>query len=94
MLRRTSAAGFGSLPCEAFEVLGRAALANHQQVHLLRCGAKLLLVSVTAAGAQTLTEITDPAEVERLAGLCRQARPSGAATAFRQVFRPAEKSDG
>ncbi len=94
MLRRTSPNGFGTLPSEAFEVLGRAALANRQQVHLLRCGAKLLLVSVSATGAQTLTEITDSAEVDRLAGLCRQNRSIGAATALRQVFRHAEKSDG
>ena len=54
---------------------GRAPLAGRQHVHLLRCGSKLLLVSVTPGGAETLTEVTDPAEVDRLAGLCRQAHP-------------------
>jgi len=90
LLRRASPRGLGILPAEAFEVLGRAPLAHHQQVHLLRCGNKLLLVSVTATGAETLTEISDPAEVERLAGVCRQTRPAGRAATFRQAFRQAE----
>ena len=61
------------LPTEVVEVLGRAPLAGRQQMHLLRCGNKLLLVSVTPTGAETLTEVTDPVEVDRLSGLCRQA---------------------
>jgi flagellar biogenesis protein FliO len=85
-MRRASPAGGTALPGEVFEVLGRAAMASRQQVHLLRCGNKLILVSVTTAGAETLTEITDPAEVDRLAGLCRQAHPNSATAAFRQVF--------
>jgi flagellar biogenesis protein FliO len=92
-LRRASPNGSATLPCEVFEVLGRAALTNRQQVYLLRCGNKLLLVSVTAAGAETLTEIADPAEVDRLAGLCRQTRSNGAAAAFRQAFRRVENRD-
>ncbi len=89
MLRRASPRGPGALPPEAFEMLGRAALASHQQVHLLRCGNKLLLVSVTATGAKTLTEISDPAEVDRLVGLCRPTRSGGTAS-FRQALRQAE----
>ncbi len=94
MLRRASPRGPGVLPLEAFETLGRAALASHQQVYLLRCGAKLLLVSVTATGTETLTEISDPAEVDRLVGLCRQTRSGGTAASFRQALRQAEKHHG
>jgi flagellar protein FliO/FliZ len=95
MFRRASPKAFGTLPAEVFEVLGRAALANHQQVHLLRLGNKLLLVSVAAVGgASTLAEITDPAEIERLADLCRQARPSSPTAALRQVFKRAEAGNG
>lgn len=91
MLRRASPKGFGTLPAEVFEVLGRAPLANHQQVHLLRLGNKLLLVSVAAAGgASALAEITDSAEIERLDDLCRQARPSSPTAALRQVFKRVE----
>jgi flagellar biogenesis protein FliO len=93
LLRRAAPQGFGALPAEAFEVLGRAALANRQQAQLLRCGNKLLLVCVTPTGAQTLTEITDPAEVDQLVGLCRQSHRNGAATAFRQATRQVENSD-
>ena len=75
------------LPNEVVEVLGRAPLAGRQQMHLLRCGNKLLLVSVTPAGAETLTEVTDPLEVDRLAGLCQQSRPHSATAAFRQIFQ-------
>jgi flagellar biogenesis protein FliO len=90
MLRRASPRGSGTLPLEVFETLGRAALASHQQVHLLRCGNKLLLVSVTATGTETLTEISDPAEVDRLVGLCRRPRSGGTAATFRQALRQAE----
>jgi hypothetical protein len=56
-------------------------------MHLVRFGHKLLLVSVTAGGAETLSEIIEPAEVDRLAGICQQAQPNSATHAFRQVFR-------
>jgi len=92
-LRRASPPGAALLPAEAFEVLGRAPLANRQQAHLLRCGNKLLLVSTGAAGTEPLTEITDPAEVDRLTVLCRQARPTAATTALRHIFRRKGKSD-
>jgi flagellar biogenesis protein FliO len=86
VFRRSAPRASALLPGEVFEVLGRAPLAGRQQVHLLRCGNKLLLVSVTPGGAETLTEVTDAAEVDRLAGLCRQGHPQSASAAFRQVF--------
>jgi flagellar biogenesis protein FliO len=86
-MRRAAPRGSVLLPAEVFEVLGRAPLAGRQQAHLLRCGRKLLLVSVTPAGIETLTEVTEPLEVDRLAGLCRQAQPQGPTAAFRQIFQ-------
>jgi flagellar protein FliO/FliZ len=86
MIRRVAPQGLTRLPNEAFEVLGRAPLAGRQNVHMLRCGNKLLLVSITPAGTETLTEITDPQEVDRLAGLCRQSSPHSSTAAFRQIF--------
>ena len=94
MLRRASPRRAAALPPEVFETLGRAALASHQQVHLLRCGNKLLLVSLSATGAETLTEVTDPTEVERLVGLCRQTRGGGSPATFRQAMRQAEQRHG
>jgi len=86
-LRRSMPAGPRMLPSEVVEVLGRVALAGRQHAHLVRCGNKLLLLSVAPAGVETLTEITDPLEVDRLAGLCQQSHPHSASTAFRQVFQ-------
>ena len=86
-LRRTGAGGLATLPSDVFETLGRAPLTNRQQVHLLRCGSKLLLVSVTPDGAETLAEIDDPDEVVRLTGLCKANHAGSAAVAFRQVLR-------
>ena len=86
IMRRTVPGAVRALPGEVVEVLGRAPLAGRQQVHLIRCGGKLILVSVTPEGAETLTEITDAEEVDRLAGLCRETHPGSATNAFRHVF--------
>jgi flagellar biogenesis protein FliO len=87
LLRKASPGATASLPKEVFEILGRAPLASRQQVHLVRCGRKLLLLSVAQAGIDTLAEIDDPTEVDRLAGLCAQAQPGSATAVFRQVFQ-------
>jgi flagellar biogenesis protein FliO len=86
-MRRTAPGGVTVLPSEVVEVLGRAPLTQRQQLHLLRCGRKLLLVSVCPEGVETLTEIAEPEEVDRLLGLCRQSHPQSASAAFRQVFQ-------
>jgi flagellar biogenesis protein FliO len=85
-LRRTGPKSMTVLPSEVFEVLGHSPLAARQQAQLVRCGGKLLLLSVTAAGAETLAEIAEPAEVERLVGLCQQARPNSATASFRNLL--------
>lgn len=86
MLRRTGSGGLATLPGDVFEPLGRAPLSSRQQVHLLRCGPKLILVSVTPDGAETLTEIDDPDDVTRLTGLCKANQSGSATAAFRQVL--------
>jgi flagellar protein FliO/FliZ len=87
LFKRAMPKGAGSLPSEVVEVLGRTALAPRQMVHLIRVGQKMLLVSISAAGVETLTEITDPLEVDRLAGICGQSSPQSATSAFRHVFQ-------
>jgi flagellar biogenesis protein FliO len=87
LLRRVTPSQVAVLPQEVFEILGRAPLASRHQVHMVRCGRKLLLLSVSPAGIETLAEINDPVEVDRLAGLCVQAQPGSASMAFRQVFQ-------
>lgn len=86
-LRRGMPRGTGALPADVVEILGRAPLPGRQQMHLIRCGNKLLLVWANPHGVETLTEITDPVEVDRLTAACRQPQPHGASTAFQQVFQ-------
>lgn len=59
------------LPVEVFEVLGRKAIDPRTSVVLARCGSRLLVLSQSPHGLQTLSEITDPVEIDCLAGLCR-----------------------
>jgi flagellar protein FliO/FliZ len=86
-LRRAMPSSPNRLPADVVEVLGRTPLAPRQFVHLVRCGNKLLLVHLAPGAAETLTEITDPAEVDRIAGLCRQSHPQSTTSNFRQIFQ-------
>jgi flagellar biogenesis protein FliO len=87
LVRRHLPKGMGPLPSDVLELLGRAPVGQKQSVTLLRLGDRLLLVAISAAGIETLSEITDPDEVTRLVGICRQAQPQSATTAFRQVLQ-------
>lgn len=87
MMRRTSMRSGGMLPQGVIEVLGHQVITGRQQVHLLRIGKRLLLVSVSPDSIETLTEITDPMEVDRIAGICRQSGPGSSTGAFQSVMR-------
>jgi flagellar biogenesis protein FliO len=84
--RRANSKGYATLPGEVVQTLGRAPLNARQEMHLVRVGNKLLLLSVTATGAETLTEISDPEEIDRLAGICRQSHPDSITASFREVL--------
>ena len=86
LLRRGSPKAARLLSSDVVELLGRSPLAGRQQMHVIRFGNRLLLVAVSPDGAKTLAEITDPVEVDRLAGLCQQAQTNSATHAFRQIF--------
>lgn len=86
-LRRGARSPSAVLPNEVVTVLGRVPLAARQFAQLLRVGNKLVLVSVTATGAETLAEVTDPAEVDRLLGICQQHDPRSTTREFESVFR-------
>ncbi len=87
VMRRTAPGNCPLLPGEVLEVLGRAPLSGRQQVQLIRLGNKLVLLSVAPTGVETLSEVTDPEEVDRLAALCQRVRPGSATAVFRQVFQ-------
>ena len=93
-MRKAAPRGSLLLPKEVFDILGRAPLGARQQVQLLRCGNKLLLVSIAPSGIETLTEVTDPLEVDRIAGICQQADPKSAAKTFHQVFQKMAPESG
>jgi len=100
LLKRTMPAQARLLPREAVEILGRTALPGRRQGHLIRVGNKIALVSFSGGGgAETLVEITDPLEVDRLAGLCSQHDPHSTVNSFRSVVeqffrdKPAGGSD-
>lgn len=78
--------GSGRLSKEIVQVLGKSQLSGKQQLELVRVGQKLLLLCVTPNGADTLTEITDPAEVERLLALIRQDSPGSMTATFQDVL--------
>jgi flagellar biogenesis protein FliO len=84
--RRNQPRASTALSSEVVQVLGRAPLNGRQQMHLIRIGRKLLLVSVTPTGAETLTEIDDPQEVDHLAALCQQNQPGSITQTFRSIL--------
>ncbi len=74
------------LPQDVIDVLGRTRIAERQTLQLIRLGHRLLLVSVTPTGAETLAEVTEREEVDRIVGLCNQYRPGSSSATFRDVL--------
>ena len=75
-----------ALPKEVVEVLGRAPLHGRQQMQLVRLGNKLVLLGISAAGAEALSEVTDADEVQRLIALCQESQPNSVSSTFRQIL--------
>lgn len=89
--------GLRGLPNEAVEPLGQRVLSRGVAVHLVRCGSRMLVLGVGPDGIRTLSEITDPVEVDLLAGACRRRDEAVPGPSFAQMFsreaattRPAE----
>ncbi len=74
----------GGLPREAIEVLGRQPIDARQSIHLIRLGARILVIGSSPDGMRTLTEIEDPVEVDYLAGVCQKSQDK---TPFTNAFR-------
>jgi flagellar protein FliO/FliZ len=86
LVRRGGSRATAPLPEDVVELLGRAPLPPRQHVHLLRVGRKLVLVAVNGDEARPLTEITEPEEVDRLAGLCRQRQTGSISGTFQEML--------
>lgn len=81
----------GILPEEVIHVLGKRYLDQRQCIQLVRIGNRILVLgSSTQHGLRTLTEITDPMEVDQLAGQCAQARPYSASQNFSTILSQQE----
>lgn len=78
--------GSSRLSKEIIQVLGKSQLSGKQQLELVRVGQKLLLLCVTPSGVETLTEITEPGEVERLLTIVRQDSPGSMTATFQDVL--------
>ena len=70
------------LPIDAVELLGRRVIEQKVAIHLVRCGERVLILGVSPDGARTLSEITDPGEVQRLVDACQPPRDSKPATSI------------
>ncbi|GEM_PF-1676433 len=80
-----------ALPLEMIEVLGNAPLSTKQHLRLVRLGNRLLLLAVSENQSQTLSEITDPDEVQHLLELCQSKRPNSVSQSFQSVLREGER---
>ncbi|QDS95853.1 Flagellar biosynthesis protein, FliO [Roseimaritima multifibrata] len=67
--RRGGGSTLGGLSKEAFQVIGRSPLAPRQNMVLVRCGRRVLVLAVSGTSTSTLAEITDPDEVAELLAL-------------------------
>jgi len=78
----------GLLSGDVIELLGRKPIDQKRQLQLIRIGSRILVVGTWAEGMVTLTEITDPSEVDCIAGLCQDSTPGlGEGTPFANLFR-------
>lgn len=72
----------GTLPDTALRLLGQKSLGTAGSIALVRCGQRVLVVGLSSAGMQPLSEITDAEEVRNLETLCLGESPAS----FREVL--------
>ncbi|MGE5192888.1 MAG: FliO/MopB family protein [Deltaproteobacteria bacterium] len=87
VLKRNVPAAQKTLPVEVVQVLGRKALDYQHTIHLVRFGSKMLMLGTSQEGMRTLSEITDPVEIDCLAGLCKPSEPPSVAGTFSQLLQ-------
>lgn len=87
LVKKSQPNSFLKLPGDVVQVMGRTPMAPRQQMYVVRFGSKLLLISHQPGQTQTLGEITDADEVQRLAGLCVANHPGSISNSFRDVLK-------
>lgn len=86
LYRKSQPQSAAKLPSEIVQILGRTNIAPRQSMMVVRFGSKLLLVSQQPGQTETLSEITDPIEVDRMAGICESKAPRSATQSFSSVL--------
>jgi flagellar biogenesis protein FliO len=87
ILKKGVPAAQRTLPAEVIEILGRKALDYRHTVHLVRFGSRMLMIGTSQEGMTTLSEVTDQAEIDFLAGLCKPSESASVAQSFQQLFQ-------
>lgn len=77
----------GVVPDEALRLLGQKSLGAAGSVALLRCGRSVLVVGISAAGMQPLSEITDDEEVRHLEAICKGESAASFQAALNEMQR-------
>lgn len=86
LMRRGGPSPTTPLPHDAVAVLGRVPLTPKQYAHLIQVGNKLVLVAISGDRTDTIAEITDPAEVERLLVLCLRGSKQSSTADFQKLL--------
>lgn len=86
LMRKAGPSPTTPLPYDAVVMLGRIPLAPKRFAHLLQVGNKLVLVSICGDRTDTITEITDPSEVDRLLAICMKGNKHGTSVEFQRVL--------
>lgn len=91
LLKRSNASPAATLPRDAVVALGRTRLIGRHSAQLLQVGNKLVLVAVSPDSIDTITEVTDPAEVERLLSICMKSNKYSTTAEFQKVLQQMAK---
>lgn len=91
LVRKSKPHATTPLPSDAVAVLGRVPLAGRHFAQLIQVGTKLVLVAVTPDSIQTITEVTEPAEVERLLALCIKSNSRSTSAEFQRILQQISK---
>lgn len=81
VLRRTGVGGNQSLPNEVLQVLGRTNVGPKHQMLLIQFGPKLVLASLHQGEMRVLSEVSEPAQVQRMLSDCGAVQQENATSA-------------
>jgi len=76
-LRKLTGAAGGAAGGEAMRIVARTNVSGRQQILLVHCGRRLLVVGAGPEGMNTLSEITDEEEVRRMLAEAKPGKAFG-----------------